>query len=669
MATPNTPMLIPKKAQAGIVEYVKNCNTLLGSNWNIREQLRNIDLKYMREADLSTEHKRAEAANKYGDTSKFQNIQVPVVLPAVEAAVTYQASVFLTGNPIFGVVSNPQNMDAALQMETIIEDQQIRGAWIREFTLFFRDGFKYNLAGLEVSWGRKVSAALETDLSFSTSQARPVETIWEGNTIKRLDPYNMIFDHRVLPALHHMYGEFGGYIELMSRIQLKKFIAELPYKMTDNITTAFEAPFDHTNFHVPELNPNALKEPGSKYGEFNWLAWANIAGAESKIRYQNMYAVTTLYARILPSDFNLSVPGRNTPQIWKFILVNNSVLLYAERQTNAHDYLPILLSQPLEDGLGYQTKSLANNVAPIQDITTAMWNSIIAARRRAVSDRGIYDPSRISEAHINSDNPAAKIPVRPTAYGKPVQDAYYPIPFRDEQSGVFLQESEQLYRMADKITGNNPVRQGQFVKGNKTRREFDTVMGNANGRDQVISMLLEAQVMTPVKEIIKMNILQYQGGVSLYNRNLEQAIQIDPVELRKAVMEFKVSDGLIPSSKLMDTDTSLQAMQLVSSSPQLASEYNIGPMFSYLMKLQGAKISEFEKSPAQKAYESAVQQWQMAAQSAIQAGQEFNIPQPKPQDYGYNPAQQGASPVATQPAEVATRVNNITNNITNAEQQ
>jgi hypothetical protein len=587
-------------------------------------------------------------------------------MPMVEAAVTYQTSVFLTGHPIFGVVSNPANMDAALQMETVIEEQSVRGGWVRELMMFFRDGFKYNLSALEVNWDRTVTAALETDLTFSTTQARPKEVIWEGNCLRRRDPYNLIFDTRVPPAEIYWKGEFAGYTEVFSRIQLKSFIASLPDKMIDNIIPAFESGLGfsgmsisnaESGYYIPKVNPDALldKDPRTTT---NWMAWAGMAGADHKIKYKDTYEVTTLYAKILPSDFGMKVPSANTPQIWKFIYVNHSVLIYAERQTNAHGYLPMLFSQPLEDGLDYQTKSLATNVAPIQDITSAMWNSVIAARRRAISDRGIYDPSRIAEHQINNENPAAKIPVRPAAYGKPVQDAYYPIPFRDDQSGVLMQESQQLLGFANVITGQNPVRQGQFVKGNKTLHEFQSVMSNANGRDQMTSLLLESQVFTPLKEILKVN-------------------TIDPVALRKAVLDFKISDGLTPSDKLVNADTLQVAMQVIGSSPQIAAGYNLSPLFSYFIKTQGGRIQEFEKKPEQLAYEQAMMQWQQSVQAIAESlkgadpQQMQQImkqlpPQPTPEQFGYNPQQQGAAP-GQPPTEVATRINNITNNITNNE--
>lgn len=686
MAQPNTPVILSRKSQDGIIQYSNLCYTMQQANWNIRDQLRKVDLAYIRENDLTKENQRARIANRYGDSNKFQNITVPVVMPQVESAVTYQASVFLTGHPIFGVVANPQMMDAAVQLETVIEDQSIRGGWVQEFLKLFRDGFKYNVAAVEVCWDREVTAAMETDLTFSTTQGRPKEVIWEGNTLKRLDLYNTIYDNRVLPTELYYKGEFAGYTDLMSRVQLKAFINTLPDKMVDNIVAAFNSGVgpsgaNSTNdlgaYYIPQINPNALIDTQLQRQTTNWLQWANLSGSDSKINYKDCYEVTTLYAKILPSDFNIRVPSPNTPQVWKFVIVNHQVIIYAERQTNAHGYLPILLMQPNEDGLGFQTKSLAANVMPVQDITSAMWNSIIAARRRAISDRGIYDPSRITEAQINSENPSAKIPVRPAAYGKPVQDAYYPIPFRDDQSGILMQETASVIQMANMISGQNQVRQGQFVKGNKTMKEFDSVMSNANGRDQVCAMLIESQLMVPLKEILKINILQYQGGVSLFNREQQQVVNIDPVALRKAVLEFKISDGLVPADKLIDSDTLQVAMQIIGSSPQIAAGYNLAPMFSYFIKTQGGRITEFEKPPEQMAYEQAMAQWQQATQMIVEAMKKADpaqleammamLPQqPTPEQYGYVPGKVGASPVAPQ-TEVATRVNNITNNISNIE--
>jgi hypothetical protein len=529
----------------------------------------------------------------------------------------------------------------------------------------FRDGFKYNLFATEVKWERKVTAALETDINFGDGkQGKPKNVNWEGNSLKRLDLYNTFFDTRVSPTRIHEDGEFAGYNELMSRVKLKKFISELPDKIIGNVTKAFESGVGGTstgvssasgiaNYYIPDINLGGGLTNGANHG-MNWMSWAGLGGTESKIKYKNMYKVTTLYARIMPADFDIKVPAANTPQVWKFIVVNDSVVLYAERQTNAHGFIPILFAQPYEDGLTYQTKSLAKNVEPIQDISSSLMNSVLAARRRALSDRGLYDPSRVTEANINSMNPSAKIPVRPSAYGKPLSEAYYSIPFRDDQSPLIMQQIGAMGQFADKISGSNPARQGQFVKGNKTQHEFDSVMNSSNGRDQMTSLLLEAQLFTPMKEMLKINILQYQGAGSVYNPEKQQSVQVDPVALRKAVLEFKISDGLTPTDKLVNSDVMMVAMQQIGSSPQIGAGYNIAPLFSYLMKTQGADLKAFEKGPEQQAYEQAMGQYQEMCLQMAKANKEIKPeqfpPAPKPADYGYQPQGSGPPKPANQQA-------------------
>lgn len=646
---------LSRKSQLAFLSYYNtiqaNVNQTRGDQ---RSRFEDIDRQYQREVDYTEEQARAKAANNAGDVERFQNMTVPVIMPQVEASVTYQSSVYLTGQPLFGVVAGPSFMDEALQMESIIEANSVRGGWARHLMMFFRDGFKYAFAPLELSWAEEVSWNIETSTNDSIKEGTPKEVIWSGNKLTRLDPYNTFVDNRVPATEVYKDGEFAGYTELFSRIKLKSFIAALPDKIVGNVIPAFESGVESSsssinteskNYYIPSINPTVSADEDK--GNMNWLKWAGIdEKADRKIDYKDTYEVTTLYCKILPSEFKLNLPGANTPQIFKLIIVNHSVIIYAELQTNAHNYLPIVVGNPLEDGLAYQTKSLAENGKPFQQLATSYMTSIIASRRRSINDRLLYDPSRITAAHINSANPSAKIPVRPAAYGKNIADAVYQFPYRDDQSASAMSQVQALLGLANVTAGQNLAQQGQFVKGNKTLHEFDSVMQNANGRDQLASILLEYQCFVPLKHIIKLNILQFQGGTTVFNRDKDIAVEVDPVKLRKSVIDFRVSDGLTPASKLLNTDTFAVALQVFGSSPQIASEYNVGQLFSYMMKTQGAKISEFEKSQEQVAYEQAMQQWQQVAMQAIDKGANLtNLPpQPLPKDYGYDPANNRPAP-------------------------
>lgn len=659
----SAPTLLKKKSQEAVIAFLRSCYDSYNNYWNIRANMEIVDRAYMREQDYTKENQRAKLSNRYGDPTKFQNVAVPVVMPQVESFVTYQSSVFLTGQPLFGWVAAPGQEDAALMYQAIIEENQTRGGWVQEFMRFFRDGAKYNISLIEVVWDRKVTAAIETaplGSASTTSNGIPKNVIWEGNCIRRWDPYNSFWDTRVFPTQIPEFGEFVGKNELMGRVQLKKFIAELPDKMVANIQAAFESGMGSAgvtsvnggieSYYIPQLNPDALvTQWDPRRAGPNWLQWAGLIDRPAgEMQYKNNYTVTTLYARIIPQDFGIIVPSANTPQIWKFIIVNNAVLIYAERQTNAHNLLPVLFGVPNNDGLGYQTKSFASNAIPFQDIASALINSAMAARRRAISDRGIYNPSLISAEHVNSDSAVAKIPMRPGAYGKSPQEAYMSIPFNDNISATSLGEMGQIMNFANTVNGQNPAKQGQFTKGNRTQAEYDSIMANANGRDQVTSMQYEAQVFTPLKEILKINTMQYQAGVSLYSPSAEQTVKVDPVALRKSFVNFRISDGLTPTDKLIDADSFTMALQTIGSSEQIGAGYNIGPMFSYLMKTRNVNLSPFEKPPQQVAYEQAVGQWQNVVMQLAKQGVTTFPPQPVPAQYGYDPTAQSGNQVPTQ---------------------
>lgn len=660
---------VNQQAQDALVQFYRQSFNTVNSIWDLRERMRQIDMIYNRERDYTEEQLRARTANRAGDPTKFQNIQVPVVLPAVETAVTYQSSVFLTGIPLFGVSSTAQYMDAALQMETVIDDQATKGGWAREFNLFFRDGFKYNLAAMELVWGADKTYVPSTDLAYSATEAKSQEVIWEGNKAKRLDLYNCFFDPRVIPAEMAQKGEFFGYNELLSKVEMVRYLQSLEYKL--NYKKALECGFPQagtsfpSEFYLPTVNPSALVD-SNLFNTFNWLQWAGIEERKSgKIEFKNAYIRTTLYARLIPNEWGIPSPNAATPQIYKLVIVNGSVIVCVERQTNSHNMLPVLMCQPLEDGLGYQTKSLAQNSAPFQDVSSALMNHVIAARRRAIGDRGIYNPSMINAKDIANDSATAKIPLRPAAYGQDISRAYMPIPFRDDQSQQSMSDISSVLKFNEMVTGQNAAQQGQFVKGNKTLQEFDTIMGNADGRSQCTSLLLEAQFFTPFKELCKLNTLQYQKKSQVYNRESDQMITVDPVLLRKAVISFKMSDGLTPASKQMNTEAFQSAFQALAQVPQLGAAYNLGPMASYLFKMQRADVAQFEKPPQQIAYEQAAQQWsntvaQMTDSFSKMKGPDGNSfppdviqkslpPQPTPEQFGYTP---GMTKQPSQPGTV-----------------
>ncbi len=568
------------------------------------------DKAYQRQLDITAEQIKAVRANMAGDARKLQNMVVPIVMPQVESAVAYQAGVFLTSYPIFGVVSGPKNQSAALQFETALGDQSVKFGWARELIKVFRDGYKYNFGVATVDWKKLPLKQIVTDTSVSAAgMAALKDYSYGGNCITRRDPYNSFMDMTVAPANLAAEGEYFGENTIISRVQLKRLLATLDPQKTSSARDAYESTFSGSiqdagstmSYYQPEVN-QYLKLGNPSIGSNNWGQWMGLSGAGQRnpISYKDHYLLTTFYCRATPSDFG----GRgNSVKVYKAIIINWAHVIFVEELNLAHDMLPAFVMQPYEDGLGYQTQSMLDNALPFQDMSSALWNISLESKRRLIFDRLIYNPRLIDKKDIDPVSSVSRIPLRNAAIGldgNEMQRAVYQIPYREDNSGTNLQMAEMISGMADQATGQNKVDRGQFQKGNKTKQEFDTTMANSNSRQQLSSIAIEYQFMTPVKEAVKANTLQFQAAGSFLNRDLRAPVDVDPVQLRQSMLEFKITDGMLPADKMMNTEMLMVFLQTAQALPALTTEFDILGMFTYFAKLRGAYwLEDFKRSPEQ----------------------------------------------------------------------
>lgn len=604
---PDSPIKLSQQQHDKIMLYVKNVYEFLGGkDLNLRESLEMRDRAYYREQDWTREQMMARLANMRGDANKIQNVTVPIVQPQVEATVGYLTEVFCTGEPFFGVVTPPDQVDSGLQMEAVIGDNSRRLGWRAEFLKCFRDGLKYNIQAMEMDWRRKKVFSIINDPAKRSDQGgMPVEAMYSGNFAKRIDLYNVILDTRVKPNENHYRGEFAGYVDLYTRTDLKQMIIDYGPDQTMNVTDAFKSSCgSYTvgsntpgDYFVPLINPLALLSNG---GGKNWSTWLSGLTGNGTLEYKDIYEVAKLYVRFMPSDFNLPLPARNVPQIFQLTVVNKQWIVYMKRMTNAHNFLPIVVGQPFDDGLGYQAKSFSDNVEPYQAMASSLWNSGIESKRRLVYDRLFYDPSRISKTDIDKTSSVARIPVKPAAYGKPVADAIFSSNYRDDNIVGVLQMAERVQQMAQMSNGTNNAQQGQFQKGNKTRYEFETVMDKSDWHPRLLAIALEDAWFAPIKEIVKQNTIQYQGEAELYSFQQQKSVKVNPQDLRKMTMQFKLTDGQTPTEKLVNFQVLQQVAQLGMAIPAINAQYDIAGMMLYSFKTQGAYwLDSFKRTPEQ----------------------------------------------------------------------
>lgn len=600
-------LTIPKDAQKRLSDYVRAACMIRDEGWNLRYRFEGIDRAYMRELDFSETERKAKIANRAGDPTKLRNMQVPMVMEVVDNTKAFLTGVYLTDYPIFKFGSNKDSEELALMWNTLVGEDQVQFGWAAQLNIAFGNGAKYDFAPIEVDWDRQMKYVPKS--GNGPKGVVLEQTFWEGNKIYSPDPYNTVYDPRVPISQVHTKGEFVGYIEPYTRVMLKMMLAGLGDTRLKNDVEAFETPSWDVDYYVPQINPDVLlKNKNWSDGAFNWVNWVTNQ-AQGHIKYQNMYTVCKLYARIMPYEFGIRAPQDQTPDVWKLISVNG-VMVYAQPMQNAHNFLPIVIVQPNQDNLDHQTKSQAENQVPFQEMVSALWNAKLASARRRTVDRMLYNPMLVDPDHINSPNPGAKIPVRQTAYGRKLEEAVYVFPFHDENSQYFLQEAQGVAEWGLRAAGSNRPSIGQFQKGNKLNQEWSDTMANANAPQRSQALMWENNGMHPIKEMLKSNYLQFTPQGTRFNRKENKMVNIDPIKLRETEQQFMVGDGLTPIQRLMHTDVMQQAFQAIASNPAIASRYDEGDLFTFLMESNGVTgLKDFQKDPVQLQYSQSLQQW------------------------------------------------------------
>jgi len=585
-------------------EVQNNLKWQLGADWNscpmneLRTSYMFLDLAYYME---SAEHLKQSDARKI-ITTLYKEMELPILQPNIDAAHAYLVGTFLSGNPIFGVVGEgTERTEAAAQMEAIIEENSRSTGWTRQLGLWLKNGLKYNVCAVEVDWKVRRTFNMATDTNISFTQASVTEAFRSGNEIRCLDMYNTAFDSSVVPADVHTTGDFSINVERITLSQCHQRVADLKanggYIMNEHLMWQQGSSGPYRNwYYEPAIRQNKLKTVGT-----DWVTFFTGNTAPMSNDRTRKYEWITYFRRIIPSMFGMTtVPDANMVQIWKFVEVNGNII-FAERKSNAHNYLPTVFAQPIEDSLGLQTKGVGDNLLPFQNLTGSMFRARLASLARALSDRGLYDPSRIAEKHINSPHPTAKIPVRPSAYGTDIRGAYFPVPYDDRNGQMLYQDIGAVSSWASDAAHINKSQRGQFTKGNRTLQEYNDVMENADATQQVMAILLEAQAFVPMKTIIKINILQYQSVGTLLDPNTKDAVEINPADLREAILDFKLADGLLSKDKIMGIPALLEAAQILAtiqqSTPGVPPKYDIVRMIVDGLSARGAKLKLYENPP------------------------------------------------------------------------
>lgn len=574
-----------------IGELQKLRNTLVntGQLANRRSRYQSIAKYIAREGDHTEASNALKALVRNGRKSVLRNIEVPLIEPKMEADLAFQYSQFLTGYPIFTVVGTKKDkVSAAVQLTTLMERDQERFNWVAELLLTFADGLRYNLCGTETTWYQKwVPGQAGTGALGSATPQQVSE--YEGNKIKRIDPFNLLFDDRLPPNKAVEHGQYVGYVEQFPAVEAKALLQEMnnDFKVLQNLSQAIQSQPSDLYYQCSILDGVYTKGDG----------WDNFFGTTGAGVWNgtDMHEFCTLYVKLVPKTFGIVTPRSGSPEVYKLVYLN-TILVYVEPVGNYPH--PMTICQPRDFGNGQQDKGFCENLTDLQDVASSLQQSRLKSLRRAVGDRALYDSSRVSKLDLQNATEESKIPVKPQK-DKTLQDAYYRIPFEDNSSGSFGQELQLISNMADSASGINRAAEGNFIKGNKTLFEFENIVNAGQSRSQLRGINFKAFLIHPIKDIMKKNYITRAIRESVFNAESQAIVQVDPSVLAQEVVEFKVSDGMTPASKMLAFDTISMVLQNPVLVQLMATKYDLASMLVDTFQQLGLRnLNDYALQPA-----------------------------------------------------------------------
>ena len=630
--------MLNKEAITSLESQLSQINSQIKISGVVKKRsLWELSDKYLQKTgDYSTDAQQGYLANKSGDKTKIANPEIPICFINKETAHAYLAGTFLSGYPIFAAVSSRQNEEAASMLTSLIGRDQQRMQWSSNLLRLLDDTLRYNVGAAEVLWVNKRGSGVSTKVTAGSTTSGVVNpVVYSGNQITRISPYNLILDPNVEPGKVHSDGTYAGYVEALDYIQLKRKYLEWvdTFIVKQNIGKIFSnsknsqpnqmgAYEQYTNMYY---EPQISKDPTATLGKDNFTHYF---GFNPSIRMatgtSGLYEVVTLYKRIIPREYKMAVPNSGNPQVYKLIWING-YLAYCEPISAGHEYLPIVVAQLYPGNI--DVKSFVEYITDLQDLATSLMAASLSSMRRAVGDRAIYDPTRIRKADIEATSPVSKIPVSCNAYQQGLESAYKQIPYIDNITGNFQNLMSVAISLSDKTTGLNGSSQGSFIPGNKTVKEFDTIMSNSAARLQLGAVHLDGNFFTPVKEILKLNYLVYAQSESVTDQQNDKTVDIDPAMLREVAPDFKMADGLMPATKQASTDVLMSALAAIQNNPQMSMEYDTAGIVVSILRQSGlTDIAAYKRTPEQ------LQQFLTQQQAMTQAqNPQPQLPPPQPQ--------------------------------------
>lgn len=572
----------------------------------LKDRFERIDRELCGFLRLDKEDLTRQAANERGEATKPVKSKPQIALAQIGRGVTFLASVFSPDSGIYEALTTKDEQQFANAVVRLMNMHAVKGKYFRQLCMFFLNCLKYNIGGFRTEWVKEVGIKLEDVAGTATPKQ---QITYQGNMIANCNMYNTFYDPSVNPVDVHSKGEFAGEVCIKTPFQIARMVEDGTLHNVGDLLKSTGGASGRWEFYrdIPHLRFQEGNADHSADGSINWYSILT-AGTVTGYNVGGIELVD-IYIRLIPREFGLVSKSegktRKALEIWRITIASGERVVAAEYLNNIHNYLPYSFSVPREDDLGLQQMSVGEDLIPFQNMVAFQFNTYTEANRSNIWDLLIYDPTYVDLASIGNDV-AARVPVLPAGYGKDLTKSIWHFN-KNLEADKILQQAQTILEMMEFIFPTRMLQQVADID-RAVKDQVAAVMQASQRESWKLAKIIEDQAMTPARFVAYSNIQQYQESIEMLMPD-GTTIEIDPTQLRKLNLEFKLGEGLKSVDRLAVQIFAREMLSAVLSSGAV-KDMDVMGFLNYISSLNGveADLTQFRLTPQQVATQSATAQ-------------------------------------------------------------
>ena len=519
---------------------------MLGKEGRDRRVLRygQIDRDVAAYLRLSDEDRKRKREHALTGSAKATEIALPLTLIHLDDMMTYFAQTFAPNRGMFYHTADAENSEQATQLVQIMNSHAVYGGYYQQLLRAIYAILKYNRGGVWNSWDIEYGPRLELDPSGETRLAQ--EVVFRGNRIKAADMYNFFCDPAVEMSDLHKDGEFAAQVEMVSHYWLKKRCLDGMYFNCEEVLDS-EKDWGVSKYYCDP--PVESRLDSDEMGEAQ-TSWISLMSGETGHMRNGVFEIVRIYCRLNPNDFGLiggtaeQKARRNQYEVWRFTILNGETIIETEHMNNMHGHIPCYFGVLNDDQMMEATKSVGENLNPLQNFASFLLNVHVSASRKNLYGTTYYDPSCVDMKKIPPGEVAARVPIKPQGFGKDIRTM---VQHDNNQLDTrqTLQDLQGLMAMIDQFYPTQSL-PGQIASIDRAvDSQVAAVQQGANRRQHKGARLIDETLLRPMRFGMYYNIVQYQeDGEVLADYYSGSTIQVDLEQLKNVNLSLIIGQGL-----------------------------------------------------------------------------------------------------------------------------